>query len=337
MFWKRSSTNFYQEQEQLQESKQVNLQFVDDTWERLLNAMERLEQRTEKFTKASASRMDRHKDRDNISENELEIRAEVHLQLKCLQRVVHPVPEESRWLIEDFLTWFGGRKGRPFAPADEYAIPTLQCILGQEFHLPRLDYRVVITEKDVLKATQELSVGLHQTDNIIEIFADDPHKKATQHRHRRGALEDGLRRMEQLQHQWAIFFVQRVRDGTLFKSERAEKSGSTGTGVSQPRLSSTNHESAHYNQGLLEKEVASIEDQLVLLTDDAIDIRKQEQARRMLIDSSTMVTVEALEVVLLNNPNTHLRQLAGEILDSLTQTGRDVQIRKAAKVVLDKA
>ncbi len=89
--------------QQLEAPKNVNLQFLDDTWERLLNAMERLEQVTEGFRALTATRLDRHADRDAISEDEIAVRTEVHLQIMCLQRVVHPIRSEGQWMIEDFL------------------------------------------------------------------------------------------------------------------------------------------------------------------------------------------------------------------------------------------
>lgn len=172
--------------QELHPPKQTNLQFVDDTWERLLNAMERLEQVTEGFQALSATRLDRHPDRDRIAEGQAEVRSEVHLQIKCLQRVLHPVRAEGQWMIGDFLVWYAGRAGRENAPADEYAVPIVQCILGEPYELPRLEFAKP-TEQDILSATEALAGGLHASDQIEDHFREHPDEVATQHTHERSA------------------------------------------------------------------------------------------------------------------------------------------------------
>ncbi len=177
--------------------KNVNLQFLDDTWERLLNAMERLEQVTEGFRELSATRLDRHIDRDKVIESELEVLTEVHLQIVCLQRVVHPVRAEGQWMIDDFLSWFGGRDGREITVTDQYAAPVLLCVLGSPYELPPLE-DVPPSERDVLEATEAVARGLHESDKIEERFRQNPSTEATQHQHIRGDADAGLRRLSRL-------------------------------------------------------------------------------------------------------------------------------------------
>jgi hypothetical protein len=186
------------QRQELHPPKQTNLQFGDDTWERLLNAMERLEQVTEGFRALSATRLDRHADRDRITEGETEVRTEVHLQIKCLQRVLHPVREEGQWMIGDFLAWYAGRAGRGVAPADEYAVPIVRCILGEAYDLPRLEH-LKPTEQDILNATEALAGGLHVSDQIEDYFREHPDELATQHTHERLADPSaGLARLASL-------------------------------------------------------------------------------------------------------------------------------------------
>ncbi|MBB5869727.1 hypothetical protein F4553_003106 [Allocatelliglobosispora scoriae] len=182
------------QKQQLAAPKNVNLQFLDDTWERLLNAMERLEQVTEGFRALSATRLDNHLDRDAIAEDELGVRTEVHLQIVCLQRIVHPVRSEGQWMIDDFLSWFGGRAGREIAAADTYAVPILLCVLGAPYQLPSLD-EVQPSEQDILDATEAVARGLHESDRIEERFLKDPAAEASQHQHQRGDVDAGLDRL----------------------------------------------------------------------------------------------------------------------------------------------
>ncbi len=179
------------QRQQLAPPKQVNLQFLDDSWERLLNAMERLEQVTEGFRSLSATRLDPHEDRDRIAEDELGVRTEVHLQIMALQRIIHPVRSEGQWMVRDFLHWFGGRArvparkdGRLGGPPDEYAVPILHCILGRPYELPDLD-KVVPTERDILEAAEALGQALHEADNIEARFVDNPDQVASRHIHPR--------------------------------------------------------------------------------------------------------------------------------------------------------
>ena len=178
-----------EQKQELQLPKQANLQFVDDTWERLLNAMERLEQVTEGFQELSATRLDRHSDRGRISEDELGVRTEVHLQIKCLQRVLHPVRQEGQWMLGDFMVWYAARAGRASAAADEYAVPIVHCIIGEPYELPQLTH-VEPTEQDILTATEALASGLHEADRVEDRYREDPDAVADRHTHERSADPD---------------------------------------------------------------------------------------------------------------------------------------------------
>jgi hypothetical protein len=175
-------------------SKQVHVQFIDDTWERLLNSLERLEQVTEDYKSISASRLDSHADRDCVKEDEASVRSEVHLQIKCLQRLIHSLREESLWMIKDFLSWYGGRNARPFAATDEYALPIVLCILGEQYDLPVLPDPGPVTQAVVMSSLEAVARGLIITDEIEEKFIQNPDLEVTTHRHERGSLESGLRR-----------------------------------------------------------------------------------------------------------------------------------------------
>jgi hypothetical protein len=200
--------------------RQANLQFVDDTWERLLNALERFEQADEQFRNISARRLDEHSDRDNLQEHKAGIQVEIHLQIKCLQRVIHPVRNEGAWLIDDFLGWFGGREGRPLSLVDEYAKPILQCILAESYTLPALPPATAFSERDILVASQNLGVGMHRTDKIVEEFMSNPERSATRHQHQRGTVAQGSKRLASLPDEWTRDFVKRVKAGILLKKDQ---------------------------------------------------------------------------------------------------------------------
>jgi len=193
----------------LEPPKQANLQWVDDTWERLLNTMERLEQVTEDFTNISASRLDNHPDKGNIQEDELDVRTEVHLQIMALQRVLYPVRDEAEWMVEDFLAWFGGREKQPVGPPDEYAVPILQCIAGETFTLPRLPDAGPLSQREMMQALEALGGGLHKGDEDIQRFSENPDLEATKHRHHRGTVRRGLERLSRIDHSWVIRFIDR--------------------------------------------------------------------------------------------------------------------------------
>lgn len=197
-----------QQKSEMEPPKQANLQFVDDTWERLLNALERLEQVTEKFSYTSASRLDRHTDKHDIREDELDVRSEVHLQIKALQRVIHPVKDEVSWLIEDFLTWFAGREPRQIAQTDEYAVPILKCLSGLPYDLPHLPEVGPPTQNEMMRAVEAVGAGLHLSDGIIETFVENPDQQATKSRHLRGTVDQGMKRFRKLDDPWTATFQQ---------------------------------------------------------------------------------------------------------------------------------
>lgn len=178
--------------------KQVNLQFMDDTWERLLNSLERLEHVTEGSTLKSAGRLDRHSDKDAITETETEIRSEVHLQIKCLEKITQPLREDAGWIRLDFLSWFGGREPRKAGAVDEYALPVLMCVRGEAYSLPELPDLGPLTEAEMMRTMEGVGAGLHHSDAVEERFVDDPALTATRHLHARGTVAFGRARLARL-------------------------------------------------------------------------------------------------------------------------------------------
>jgi len=91
------------------ETVQIVLQYTDDTWERLLVALERLEQVSENYRNISATRLDFHPDRDNIVEGIGEVEIEVHLQIKALHIMLsdlrrnHKTKTDSLRMLKDFV------------------------------------------------------------------------------------------------------------------------------------------------------------------------------------------------------------------------------------------
>ena len=190
-------------QRQQQEQLQFNLQLTDDSWERLLCALERLEQVTEGENSPSpvATRLDRHKDKGNIQESSQEVELEVQLQIQAFKYVVSPVREEAiSWLVKDFACWIGGRKDLSLAYPDDYAIPVLQCLIGEKFSLPQIrDLPTTPTSEREIKDTAEhLGVELHKTDKIEDEYSRDANKKATQHRHERSSFKEGMDRVKEI-------------------------------------------------------------------------------------------------------------------------------------------
>ncbi|MDL5052663.1 hypothetical protein QQ056_03685 [Oscillatoria laete-virens NRMC-F 0139] len=188
-------------QTQNQEQRQLNLQLTDDTWERLLCALERLEYVTDKADRpgAVATRLDQHEDRGDIRESEAEVELEVHLQIMAFSRVVAAVREDAvPWLLTDFACWMAGRSRLPLNSADDYAIPVLKCILGEKFSLPKISDlpSAQPSGRDIKKTTEQVGVALHQVDKIVDSFSSNPDKKASQHRHERGAFADGMDRIK---------------------------------------------------------------------------------------------------------------------------------------------
>lgn len=188
-------------QTQNQEQRQLNLQLTDDTWERLLCALERLEYVTDKADRprAVATRLDQHKDKGQVRESAVEVALEVHLQITAFKRVVAVVREDAApWLLTDFARWMAGRTELPLNRTDDYAIPVLQCIMGEKFQLPEISGlpSAPISESGVKETAEQLGVALHKTDEIADKFAKNTDKEATQHRHERGSFEHGMDRIK---------------------------------------------------------------------------------------------------------------------------------------------
>lgn len=198
-------------QEIIQTPYQANLQMADDTWERVLCALERLEYLTEEVRlQRSATRLDRHRDRDHIQVSVVHAQEEVNLQVSAFYRVLSPVrSDECERLLKDFLCWFGGRErmGLQFNITDEYAIPVINCITGvpyKSLNLPEPDDRqqsepILQNNQgnlEMMSAIEQLGAGLHETDRIIDDFAQNPQKQATQHSHERGTLNEGMKRLQ---------------------------------------------------------------------------------------------------------------------------------------------
>ena len=190
-------------QQQNQEQRQLNLQFTDDTWERLLRALERLEYVTDGSNRprSVATRLDQHKDKGQVRESLQEVELEVHLQIQAFKLVVAPVRDDAApWLLTDFACWIAGRKILPLNNTDEYAIPVIKCILGEQFRLREIQDlpTTPISEREIRETTEQLGVAQHKTDKIAEEFSNNSDKKSTQHRHERGSFNDGMDRIEKI-------------------------------------------------------------------------------------------------------------------------------------------
>lgn len=187
------------------------LQLTDDTWERLLCALERLEYVTEyqnnyQVPQPVATRLDRHKDKGNVRESSQEVELEVQLQIQAFKYVVSPVRNEAEsWLLTDFIEWMAGRQrkniGReplPIGEVDVYAIPVLKCLVGEKFSLQEIRDlpSTPQTEREMRDTVEQLGAASEMTDRIEEEFLQNPNKNATQHRHERGNFRDGMERIK---------------------------------------------------------------------------------------------------------------------------------------------
>ena len=206
-----------------QEKQQVqaNLQMADDTWERLFRALERFEMVTDDIKpEQSAVRQNFHRHQNEMPESVYDAELEVHLQIKAFSYVVAPVRGDKKtvpWLLRDFICWLGGReKVNPsLGPTDRYTIPVIKCILGEQpLNLPKIQPvpntslspesevpekkadNQKLSEQEMQKTVEQIGTGLTEGDNIIEDFAQNPDKQATQHSHLRGSLQDGKVRLE---------------------------------------------------------------------------------------------------------------------------------------------
>jgi hypothetical protein len=217
-------------QDSIQVEVQANLQMCDDTWERLLCALERFEHVVEykhgyDIPRAVATRLDRHEDKGNIQESQIEVETEVQLQIQAFKYIVKTVKSETEtWLLQDFICWLAGRECRtmgrdplPLSIVDEYAIPVLQCILGERFTLPKIpDASTPPTQEDILDVIPKIGEGQIKTDNIEKRFQDDPNQQATRHRHERGDFQNGMERLKTMaesvkEENWFKRFVKEKR------------------------------------------------------------------------------------------------------------------------------
>jgi|GEM_PF-2401125 len=219
-------------QDSIQVGMQANLQMCDDTWERLLCALERFEHVVEykhgyDIPRAVATRLDRHEDKGNIQESEIEVELEVQVQIEAFKYIVKTVQSETEtWLLQDFISWLAGRERKtikpeplPLSVVDEYAIPVLQCILGESFKLPKIsDLPSTPPTKRDIKEAMEKGIGPAQidTDYIEKRFQDNPNQKATQNYHQRGEFRDGMERLKAIaksckEERWFERFVKEKR------------------------------------------------------------------------------------------------------------------------------
>lgn len=194
-------------QEVTQTSIKTGIRLTDDTWERLLCALERLEYVTEQAQiQRSATRLDRHRDRDNIQADAADAQEEVNLQIQAFWYVVKPVrgDEILEWLLKDFICWLGGREriGLQLNITDEYGIPTIDCILGipyKSLNLPELGSSPIsVLDFNVQEPLEVLNTAQIEVDRIEDDFRKNPEKKATQHTHERGSLQEGMRRLQNI-------------------------------------------------------------------------------------------------------------------------------------------
>ena len=190
-------------QQQNQEQRQLNLQFTDDTWERLLCSLERLEYVTDASNRprSVATRLDQHKDKGEVRGSLQEVELEVHVQILAFKVVVAPVRDDAAsWLLTDFTRWIAGRKGLTLNNPDEYAIPVIKCILGEQFGLPEVQDlpTTPISEREMRETVEKVGEAQHKTDKISERFSKNPDQKFTQHRHERGSFDDGMDRLKKI-------------------------------------------------------------------------------------------------------------------------------------------
>lgn len=211
---------------QEQDQAQFNLQLTDDTWERLLCSLERLEYVTTqgaKIPSQSATRLDKHPDQGNIQESPLGIELEVQLQISAFKYVVATVRDEAEsWLLNDFISWMSARKELPLDKVDDYAIPTLQCIIGEKFSLPEIPEEELRNSAEASSSQQQipealsnsfepsqpqptnardlesLGAALHGIDKKKQNFIDNPQMNASRHNHPRGKWEDGMERLRDI-------------------------------------------------------------------------------------------------------------------------------------------
>lgn len=192
-------------QRQNQQQLQSNLQITDDTWGRLISALERLEAVTENPNSVATYQKDSKRDQRNIEVYRQEDK--VQLQIEAFRLVVSPVRDYAEsWLLQDFIYWMGKRNGFALNYTDDYAIPVLQCILDGKFRLletPDLVENLpsgIDHQQDTLQAVEGLGAGLQETDKIAEEFARNPNKQSSfgNNHHKRGDFRHGMDRIKEI-------------------------------------------------------------------------------------------------------------------------------------------
>ena len=187
-------------------------QLTDDTWERLLCALERLEYLTEGSSRGASAMgktRDLHSDKGNVNVSVYHAELEVQLQIQAFQYVVSPIREEKEilhWLLKDFAEWMAGRQGLAISATDEYAIPVIKSIRGENFSLPHPSSlprykgteRPNPTQADIQKTYPIIVDGQNRVREIEEQFNNDSGKQATQTYHVRGQFQDGISRIQEI-------------------------------------------------------------------------------------------------------------------------------------------
>lgn len=193
-------------QQQKQVQLQFNLQITDDTWGRLIKALEALEAVTNNDDCIATYEKDPFREQGNYQVYSQEDK--VQLQIEAFKKVVAPVrsyENTTAWLLQDFIFWMGRRKELPLNYTDDYALPVLQCILNEPFRLPQTPDELMMCsqldrQKDMQSALEGIGRGLHETDRISEEFARNPHKKSSfgTKYHKRGEFSDGMDRIKKI-------------------------------------------------------------------------------------------------------------------------------------------
>jgi hypothetical protein len=190
-------------------SVQANLQLIDDTWERLLRSLERFEMvLDENPPPSAANRADFHRHKNDRPESVLDAESEVELQIMAFWHVVAPQRgdmDTTKLLLQDLLCWLGGREktAKDKINAVDYCIiPTIKCILGEG---NITDIQIMTEDVDISEynpvssgTMEAMAKAQIKTDQIVGEFAENPKKKASQHTHERGSLQDGVERLRKI-------------------------------------------------------------------------------------------------------------------------------------------
>lgn len=203
----QSQPGHNRERVQIRSQTQANLQRTDDNKEKLICALERFEAVSDDVRpERSAIRQNFHLHPNEVPESVLDAEQEVVLQIKAFSHVVAPVRGNKKtisWLLKDFLCWLGGREriSPQLGKTDQYAIPVIQCILGERFHLPEIFPQSSpheISGEEILDNAFVIGQGLEKDDEMKRDFAQNPDKQATQHTHSRGTLQEGEMRINKI-------------------------------------------------------------------------------------------------------------------------------------------